>query len=105
MVLGGATLDAIIPPSITAIVLATLANLSIADFLIAGVGPGFFLAFWAAPEMTVGHVLLAAGVSIYMLIAIQYEERDLTDFYGEDYRRYRAGVGMITPRFRRRTTG
>ena len=44
MVLGGATLDAIIPPSITAIVLATLANLSIADFLIAGVGPGFFLA-------------------------------------------------------------
>ena len=44
MVLGGATLDAIIPPSITAIVLATLANLSIADFLIAGIGPGFFLA-------------------------------------------------------------
>jgi len=66
---------------------------------------GFFLAFWAAPEMTAGHLLLAAGVSVFMLIAIQYEERDLTDFYGEDYRKYRAGVGMITPRFRRRTTG
>lgn len=62
---------------------------------------GFFLAFWAAPEMTAGHLLLAAGVSIYMLIAIRYEERDLTDFFGDEYRRYRSGVGMLTPRFRR----
>lgn len=64
---------------------------------------GFFLAFWAAPEMTLGHLLLAAGVSIYMLIAIRYEERDLTDLFGEDYRRYRAGVGGLVPRFRRRS--
>jgi protein-S-isoprenylcysteine O-methyltransferase Ste14 len=38
-----------------------------------------------------------------MLIAIRYEERDLTDLFGDDYRRYRSGVGMLTPRFRRRT--
>jgi protein-S-isoprenylcysteine O-methyltransferase Ste14 len=63
---------------------------------------GFFLAFWATPQMTAGHLLLAAGVSIYMLIAIRYEERDLTDLFGDDYRKYRAGVGMLTPRFRRR---
>jgi protein-S-isoprenylcysteine O-methyltransferase Ste14 len=66
---------------------------------------GFFVAFWATPQMTVGHLLLAAGVSVYMLIAIRYEERDLTDLFGDDYRRYRSGVGMLTPRFRRRTTG
>jgi protein-S-isoprenylcysteine O-methyltransferase Ste14 len=60
---------------------------------------GFFLAFWAAPEMTVGHLLLAAGVSVYMLIAIRYEERDLTTLFGDDYRRYRSGVGMLIPRF------
>ena len=64
---------------------------------------GFFLAFWAAPEMTLGHLLLAAGVSVYMLIAIQYEERDLTNLFGEDYRRYRSGVGGLVPRFRRRS--
>jgi protein-S-isoprenylcysteine O-methyltransferase Ste14 len=64
---------------------------------------GFFLAFWATPHMTMSHLLLAAGVSIFMLIAIRYEERDLTDLFGEDYRRYRAGVGMLTPRFRRRS--
>jgi protein-S-isoprenylcysteine O-methyltransferase Ste14 len=64
---------------------------------------GFFLAFWAAPEMTAGHLLLAAGVSAYMLIAIRYEEHDLTNLFGEDYRRYRSGVGMLVPRFRRRS--
>ncbi len=62
---------------------------------------GFFLAFWAAPQMTAGHLLLAAGVSIYMLIAIRYEERDLTDLFGDEYRRYRSGVGMLTPKFGR----
>ena len=38
---------------------------------------GFFLAFWATPTMTLGHLLFALGMSTYMLIAIQYEERDL----------------------------
>jgi protein-S-isoprenylcysteine O-methyltransferase Ste14 len=65
---------------------------------------GFFMAFWAAPEMTAGHLLLAIGMSTYMLTAIRYEERDLTDMFGDDYRRYRSGVGKLTPRFRRRTT-
>jgi methanethiol S-methyltransferase len=65
---------------------------------------GFFLAFWATPEMTAGHLLLAVGVSIYMLIAIRYEERDLVGLFGKDYEDYRANVGMLTPRFRRRRT-
>jgi tripartite ATP-independent transporter DctM subunit len=43
-ILAGATLDPIIPPSVLAIILATLANISIASFLIAGILPGFFLA-------------------------------------------------------------
>jgi protein-S-isoprenylcysteine O-methyltransferase Ste14 len=63
---------------------------------------GFFLAFWATPEMTAGHLLLAAGVSVYMLIAIRYEERDLIDLFGKDYEDYREQAGMLTPRIRRR---
>ena len=64
---------------------------------------GFFLAFWATPQMSYGHLLLAAGVSAYMIIAIRYEERDLTSYYGDEYTRYRSGVGMIFPRFGKRS--
>src|SRR3954453_6731439 len=64
---------------------------------------GFFLAFWATPHMTYGHLLLALALSTYMLIAIRYEEHDLTNVFGEEYRRYRSGVGMLLPRFRRRS--
>jgi len=63
---------------------------------------GFFLAFWSTPRMTFGHLLLAAGMSAYMLIAIRYEERDLVTTFGDDYDDYRGRVGMLTPRLRRR---
>ena len=63
---------------------------------------GFFLAFWATPLMTAGHLLLAVGMSAYMLIAIRYEERDLVAFHGRDYESYRTRVGMLIPRLRSR---
>jgi protein-S-isoprenylcysteine O-methyltransferase Ste14 len=63
---------------------------------------GFFLAFWATPEMSYGHLLLAVGMSAYMLIAIQHEERDLVRQFGRDYTDYRARVGMLMPRWPRR---
>ena len=64
---------------------------------------GFFLAFWSTPRMTVGHLLFALAMSVYILIAIQYEERDLRGLFGKDYEQYRSGVGMLIPRFGRRT--
>lgn len=62
---------------------------------------GFFLAFWATPQRTTGHLLLAAGLSVYMLIAIRYEEHDLIGLFGADYERYRQHAGMLIPKFRR----
>lgn len=59
---------------------------------------GFFIAFWATPAMTMGHLLLAAGFSLYMLIAIRLEERDLLHIFGEAYAGYRRRVGMLVPR-------
>jgi protein-S-isoprenylcysteine O-methyltransferase Ste14 len=58
---------------------------------------GFFLAFWATPHMSYGHLLLAAGLSVFMLIAISYEERDLVTLFGSQYVEYRARVGMLIP--------
>jgi protein-S-isoprenylcysteine O-methyltransferase Ste14 len=64
---------------------------------------GFFLAFWGTPHMTLGHFLLAAGMSVYILIALHYEERDLVSLFGAGYEDYRRRVGMLLPRFRRRS--
>ncbi|WP_159978591.1 MULTISPECIES: methanethiol S-methyltransferase [unclassified Novosphingobium] len=63
---------------------------------------GFFLAFWATPLMTAGHLLLAAALSVFMIVAIRFEERDLIGVFGEDYVRYRASTGMLVPRRRPR---
>lgn len=62
---------------------------------------GFFVAFWATPQMSYGHLILALGMSAYMLIAIRYEERDLVGIFGQDYEEYRQRVGMLTPKLRR----
>jgi len=48
------------------------------------------LAMWATPQMTIGHVLLVAGMSLYVLIAMRYEERDLVARFGSSYARWRS---------------
>lgn len=52
--------------------------------------------------MTAGHLLLASGMSVWMLLAIRAEEKDLIQVFGSDYERYRERVGMLAPRLVRR---
>ena len=58
---------------------------------------GWLLAFWATPTMTIAHLVFAIATTIYIFMAIQLEEKDLIDAYGDDYKRYKQQVPMIVP--------
>lgn len=59
---------------------------------------GWLTIFWAAPTMTVSHLLFAVASSAYILLAIRYEEADLVSAFGERYEAYRDDTPMLVPR-------
>jgi protein-S-isoprenylcysteine O-methyltransferase Ste14 len=58
---------------------------------------GFMIAFWSTPRLSLGHLFFAVMTTGYMLLAIQFEERDLLRAYGEKYVNYRKQVSMLMP--------
>lgn len=58
---------------------------------------GVLLLLWPLPTMTLGHLLLATSMTIYILIGLYFEERDLVAQFGERYRAYRRRVPGLIP--------
>ncbi|MCB1926339.1 MAG: isoprenylcysteine carboxylmethyltransferase family protein [Gammaproteobacteria bacterium] len=62
---------------------------------------GVFLGIWVTPEMSVGHLVFALGMSAYIMIGVMHEERDLVRQFGQRYLAYRAATGRFLPALRR----
>ena len=59
---------------------------------------GWLTIFWAAPTMTVAHLVFALMTTAYIVIAIRLEERDLVSTFGDLYTEYRERTPMLIPR-------
>lgn len=61
---------------------------------------GWALAMWATPTMTLGHLLFASVLTLYMMVAVVFEERDLVAHLGSQYEEYCRRVPKFIPRLR-----
>lgn len=63
---------------------------------------GLMIGLWAAPTMSVAHLVFALLCTAYVLVGVRLEERDLENTLPE-YRQYRKRVPMFIPRIRSKT--
>lgn len=58
---------------------------------------GWIILFWSTSHLTVGHLLFAGCMTLYIAIVTPIEEADLLDALGDDYRQYRTRVRGFLP--------
>ncbi len=58
---------------------------------------GFIITLFATPTMTFGHLFFAIVVTGYIFIALIFEERDLVNLIGENYKQYQKDVPKVCP--------
>ena len=58
---------------------------------------GVLIGLWFTSSMTFSHLLLAGGMTAYVLIGLLYEERDLVRQFGERYRAYQHSTPRLMP--------
>lgn len=63
---------------------------------------GLLLACWSSPRMTIGHLVFAAGMTVYSLWGTVLEERELVRSFPDGYRAYRSKVPALVPILRPR---
>ena len=62
---------------------------------------GWLFAFWFTPVMTAAHLVFSTLTTVYIILAIGFEEKDLVNVHGEAYLRYREEVPMLAPSLKR----
>ncbi len=58
---------------------------------------GVLIGTWSIPHMTIGHLVFALAMTVYIVIGVKMEERDLIANHGEAYLRYKEQVPGLIP--------
>ena len=58
---------------------------------------GLLISVWAAPALTVGHLLFSVMTTAYILVALIFEEKDLVAEFGDTYRQYQRSTPRLVP--------
>ena len=58
---------------------------------------GFIIAAWATPDMSQGHFVFALVSTLYILVALRFEENDLVNSLGDAYKSYQKRVPQLVP--------
>ena len=58
---------------------------------------GTLIGIWSTPTMSMTHLLLSAPLTVYVLMSLKYEEKDLVTTLGKNYEDYQRRVRMIIP--------
>lgn len=66
---------------------------------------GVFIGIWVTPVMTAGHLLFALGMSLYIVIGVYHEEKDLIKAFGDRYLRYIRTTAKFFPQLAKNKTG
>ncbi len=58
---------------------------------------GLLIAFWVTPDMSVGRLIFAATMHVYILIGLYFEERSLQQQFGAAYAAYQQATPKLMP--------
>lgn len=61
------------------------------------------LIIWSCPDFTTDRLLLNLLWTAWIIIGAHFEERDLTNEFGDTYRKYRMQVPMLIPSFKKKS--
>jgi protein-S-isoprenylcysteine O-methyltransferase Ste14 len=59
---------------------------------------GVLIGVWATPTMTMTQLVLSIGFTVYIVVGLWFEERDLIAEHGDEYLKYRDQVGKLFPK-------
>jgi protein-S-isoprenylcysteine O-methyltransferase Ste14 len=63
---------------------------------------GVLIGMWSTSHMTIGHLVFALLMTVYIVIGVKMEERDLIANHGESYVKYKKQVPGLIPSLRKK---